>query len=72
MRKLGKATMAAVLSTAMVMGNVGGVAPLGWNMQQVKAADISYVELNEDFESTGEVYFQLTSCGSVSFQNEEG
>lgn len=72
MRKLGKATMAAVLSMAMVMGNVGGAAPLGWNMQQAKAADISYVELNEDFESTGEVYFRLTSCGSVSFQNEEG
>ena len=37
MRKLGKATMAAVLSTAMVMGNVGGNAPFSWNMQQVKA-----------------------------------
>lgn len=72
MRKLGKATMAAVLSTAMVMGNVGGNAPLGWNMQQVKAEDISYVELNEDFESTGEVYFKLPACGSVSFQDEEG
>lgn len=72
MRKLGKATMAAVLSSAMVMGNVGGNAPLSWNMQQVKAEDISYVELNEDFESTGEVYFKLPACGSVSFQNEKG
>lgn len=72
MRKLGKATMAAVLSSAMVMGNVGGNAPLSWNMQQVKAEDISYVELNEDFESSGEVYFKLPACGSVSFQNEKG
>lgn len=72
MRKLGKATMAAVLSTAMVMGNVGGNIPLGWNMPQVKAEDISYVELNEEFESSGEVYFKLPACGSVSFQDEEG
>ena len=72
MRKLGKATMAAVLSTAMVMGNVSGNIPLGWNMQQVKAKDISYVELNEDFESSREVYFKLSACGSVSFQNEDG
>lgn len=72
MRKFGKATMAAVLSTAMVMGNVGGNVPLGWNMQQVKAEDISYVELNEDFESSREVYFKLSACGSVSFQNEDG
>lgn len=68
MRKLGKATMAAVLSTAMVMGNVGGNIPLGWNMQQVKAEDISYVELNEEFESSSVVYFKLPACGSVSFQ----
>lgn len=72
MRKLGKTTMAAVLSTAMVMGNVGGNIPLGWNMQQVKAEDISYVELNEEFESSSVVYFKLPACGSVSFQDEDG
>ena len=75
MRKLGvlgKVTLTAVLSTAMIMGNIGGTVPICQNMQQVKAEDIPYVELNEEFDSVDEAYFTLPTCGSVTFEGKEG
>ena len=65
MRKgIWKKGMVAVMTAALLVGNVGNY---GVNIRSiVKAADIEYVPLNQEFESRSEAYFQLTESGIVS------
>ena len=66
MRKgIWKKGMAAVMTAALMTGNVGNYGADICSV--VKAADIEYVPLNQEFESTNEAYFQLPEGGVVSF-----
>lgn len=69
MRGIWKKGMVTALTAALLAGNIGGVVPMGQERVSVKAAEVTYVPVNQEFEKTKTAYFELTEGGVVTFEN---
>lgn len=65
-----QAAVTFVVILVLLTGNVGVFLPEGWTglSVSVKAADVTTVPLNQQFDETDEAYFELPEHGVVTFE----
>lgn len=68
MRCKGKKGIAVFVAAAMLAGTVTNGMPI-WEPVVAQAESITYMPLNQEFDESDTVYFELTECGVVTFLN---
>lgn len=68
MRCKGKKGIAVFVAAAMLAGTVTNGMPM-WEPVVAQAESITYMPVNQEFDASSKVYFELTECGVVTFLN---